>query len=360
MSVVISDKVSSVSFVYSDGREILLDKDLISMKKGGILSGILKEYVYITAGEGFTKSADNEVVKLHYSDVSSPVLASNDALINLILGYKVSSGAIMGSVQITDGSRSVTLEPNSSLPVTLQDQHTPVIIAKFSNLEQSTTTTVTQALGDYTITVASPTGIAAGKMITIFNPTSIRFSIFTCVSILGSVVTLDSPLDFAYPSGSYVDVSEMNMAVNGSVTPVVFGVRNNAGAIPPPGVVLSMDVTRVIFTMFTATAPQFNEFGDLARLTNGLLCRKRDGEYHNIFNIKDNGDMTSIMYDIQYITATAGGQDGLYGRLSWAGQEKMGVTVRLAINEDIEIIVQDNLTGLGYLSVTAEGSIVTP
>jgi hypothetical protein len=362
MSVVISDKVSTVSFVYSDGREILLDKDLISMKKGGTLLGVLKEYVYITNGEGFVKNSDNEVIKLHYSDVSSPVLASNDELITLILGYKVSSGAIMGSVQITDGTTALKIETNGSMPVTLQDQTSPTVIVKFSILEQSTTTTAPIAVDDYVIPVTDATGIVAGKYLTIFDPASIRFTTFYVVSVNALNVTVDSPADFAYPSGSYVDISSTNLAVNGAVTPVIAGLRNNAGQSPPPGIALSMDVTRLLFHCVAATSVDLTLFGDLAALTNGLLVRRRDGAYYNIFNVKSNGEMGGIMYDFTIHSSGVGqqGVDGFLGRLTFGGQNKMGVVHRININEDMETIIQDDLSGLTLLEIVAEGSIVVP
>jgi hypothetical protein len=358
MSVIITDNVSSVGFTFSNGEEIYIDKDQLSVKKqGGVFS---REMVYITNGKGFVKTADTEVIRLHYTEVSSPSLASNSELVTLLLGYKVASGAIMGSVQITDGTGSVTLEPNGSLPVTLQDQDTPSVITKFSILEQSTTTTGAVAIGDYVLPVTSATGIAAGKYLSIFDPASIRFSNFQVVSVASLNVTVDSPMDFAYPSGSYVDVQESNLAVNGSVTPVVAGIRNNAGGVPPPGIALSVDITRLIFHCITTSAVDLSLFGNLATLTNGLVCRKRDGTYHNIFNVKNNGEWAGIMYDFTIHAASPHGVDGFIGRITFAGQNKMGVVQRLDINEDLEIIIQDNISTITLLEIVAEGSVVQP
>jgi hypothetical protein len=360
MSVVITDNVSSVGFTFSNGEEIYIDKDQISIKKhGGIFS---REMVYITNGKGFIKNADTEVIRLHYTDVSSPSLASNAELVTLLLGYKVASGAIMGSVQITDGTNSVSLEPNGSLPVTLQDQTTPTVIAHMSILEQTTTTTGAVAIGDYVLPVTSVTGISAGKLLSIFDPTSIRFAQAFVISVTDLNVTIDRPIDFAYPSGSYVDVSESNLAVNGSSTPVVAGLRNNAGATPPPGINLSMDVTRIMFHCVATSSCDLTTFGNLSALTNGITFRRRNVTYHNIFNCKTNGELRGIMYDFEIVaTGTIGqGEDGFFGRLTFAGQNKMGVTIRIGIDEDIELLIQDNLSTLTLFEVVAEGSIVQP
>lgn len=256
-------------------------------------------------------------------------------------------------------SRAGGIEPNGSLGVTLQDQTTPTVIAHFSILEQSTTTTADVAIGDYILPVTSATGITAGKMLSIFDPASVRFTMVHVISVATLNVTIDAPLDFAFPSGSYVDVSEKNLAVNGS-TPIVAGLRNNAGSPPPPGVKLKMDVTRIMFYCLADSACDLATFADIVALTNGLVLRKRDGEYHNIFNVKSNGEMGAIMYDFTIHAASVSqqGQDGFLGRLTFGGQNKMGVVQRIAIDEDIEIIIQDDLTAITTLHIIAEGSLV--
>jgi hypothetical protein len=374
MSVIISDQANSISFLYSDGEEVILDKDNLNIKKRG-------RYIWVTNSTGFIKGARNDVLRLRYTEVTSPSVASNDLLIDAILGFKASSGYTVGDVRITDGTdvlaiesdgsvnvrltdgtTDVTIEPNGSLPVTLQDQTTPTVITKFSILEETTTTTAPIAIGDYVIPVTSATGISAGKYLSIFDPTSIRFTNFVVVSVASLNVTVDRPVDFAYPSGSYVDVQETNLNVNGSVTPVVAGIRNNAGGTPPPGIALSVDITRIMFSCVAASTVDLTLFADIAALTRGLTLRKRDGNYYNIFNVKSNGEMGGIMYDFTIHSSGVGqqGVDGFLGRLTFAGQNKMGVVQRLALNEDLEIIIQDNLTGITDLEIIAEGSIVQP
>jgi hypothetical protein len=248
----------------------------------------------------------------------------------------------MGDVRITDGTDVLKIESNGSMPVTLQDQTTPSVIAPMSILEETTTTTGTIAIGAYVIPVTSATGIAAGKMLTLFDPTSIRFTYFIVVSVASLNITVDRSTDFAYPAGSYVDVSEPNLAVNGSTTPVIAGLRNNAGAVPPPGLNLAMDVTRILFHIVATSACNLTTFGNLAKLTSG--------------------EMREIMYDVEIVATgnPASGEDGVFGRLTFGGQSKLGVVQRIAIDEDVEIIIQDNLSALTLFQVTAEGSIVEP
>jgi hypothetical protein len=111
-------------------------------------------------------------------------------------------------------------------------------------------------------------------------------------------------------------------------------------------------------TCLTDTAPQLNEFGDIAALVNGLVCRRRDGSYYNIFNVKTNIEIAGIQYDYTPLSALGAGQNGFYTRLTFAGQSKMGVAQRLGTGEDMEILIQDDLTDIALLEIIAEGHIV--
>jgi hypothetical protein len=252
----------------------------------------------------------------------------------------------------------ILMRLGKSTDVNLQDQHTPAIIAPFNQIQQSTTLSVGASIGDRNITLTSVTGIVDGSYLVLFNPTAIRFSQFYVIgSPSGNIVTLDTPLDFAYPTGTYCDIGITNMNVNGSVTPQVFGLR---GTGTPPGVHLTFDVTRIMFEIFSDTAVDLSKFGDLTRLANGLVMRKRDGAYNNIFNVKSNGEIAVMAYDWDPYVSTnpTQGQDGFTSRLTFGGQNKIGVVQRLEIGEDLEIIIQDDLRLLDRFIILAEGHIV--
>jgi hypothetical protein len=354
MSLTITNQASTVKFLLSNGDEYNIDKDNMNIKKKG-------RFVYVYSGNEEAKI--NNKLKFRYSEVSSPSFISNDELVTALIGYKANTGITIGDVRIVDGTgNAMTLEPNGSLPVTLQDQTTPTVITQFSILEETTTTTGAVAIDDYIIPVTDATGISAGKYLAIFDPTSVRFMNAFVVSVSVLNVTIDRPLDFAFPIGSYVDVSDTNLAKNGAVTPIVAGIRNNAGAVPPPGINLTMDVTRVLFHCVGTSAFDLTTFGDRVKLPNGFMMRRRDGVYYNIFNSKTNGELKGIMFDFDIVaTGTVGqGEDGFFGRLTFGGQNKMGVVHRIALNEDLEIIIQDDLSSLTLLEVVAEGSIVQP
>ena len=226
--------------------------------------------------------------------------------------------------------------------VNLQDQTSPVFIGKFNKVTNTTTLTSETAIDDLTIEVASATGISAGSFLILFSPSTVRYYAGTVLDVTDLVVTLDTPLDSALPIGSNVDVTVTNMAVNGSATTQTFGLR---GVSAPPGIELTIDVTRVIFTMVTADPVSLSLFGDLPALTNGLVLRKRDGVYNNVFNVKSNRELANLMYDFTPSLATnpAQGENGFVSRLTFGGQSKIGVVQRLKLGEDLEFLIQDNL-----------------
>ncbi len=253
-----------------------------------------------------------------------------------------------------------------SLDVTLQDQDTPVSISKFNQVHNSTTLAAAGAIDDRTITVASATGIVVGSYLLMFHPASIRYMVCGVVSIASSpVIDIDTPLDFAFPIGSNCDVAITNMNVDGSSTTQAYGLR---GTGTPPGIELTVDITRILFLCECTSPIDLSQFANFVKLTYGIVMRKRDGTYQNIFNVKSNGAIEGICFDFTEHSALnpAQGVDGFSARLTWAGQEKMGVVQRLRLGEDLEVLIQDDLETaqsgetITLLEVTAEGSIVRP
>ncbi len=241
--------------------------------------------------------------------------------------------------------------------VTLQDQTTDAIISYFSQIHNQTTLDVAGELDDKIISVTDATGIVAGSYLTLFDAASLRFTPFFVTAVNGTDITLDSPLDFAYPVNTNIDVAIVDLSVDGSSTVQVFGLR---GGGTPPGVDLKFDVTRIIFSCIASSAVNLSLFANITALTNGLLVRLRNGRYKNLFNVKDNREMAGIMFDFNVSAADnpVQGEDGFIGRLTFAGQNKIGVAVRLGIGEDLEVHIQDNLTGITNFFMIAEGHIV--
>ena len=241
--------------------------------------------------------------------------------------------------------------------VFIQDQYTQPIVVNFNKIGANTTLKYDAYVDSTFIVVSDTTGIGANTYVIVFNPVQQRFSTFNRLSNSNDTIFLDTPLDVAYDSASYVDFSTKEMNVDGSTTSQTFGIR---GASPSP-LGITVDITRIIFSCTTSGLVDLSKFADIAGgLTNGLVLRKRDGSYYNVFNVKTNQELAGLMYDWQpYASANPiQGQDGFVSRLTFGGQEKIGVVIRLAPGDDLEFLVQDDLSGITSFQVMAEGHIV--
>jgi len=239
-----------------------------------------------------------------------------------------------------------------SIDATIQSSTSPLYVVKFSNIVAETTLTSLTAKDDYIINVTSATGFVVGQYLTIYSIADNRVYFATVLAINTLAITLDRPLDFEFPIGASVSVGSTNMNVNGSVTPQIFGVRN-------PGVTdipLEIDISRLMFSSLTASTPQLSDFGDITNgLTRGVVIRAVNGTYRNIVNFKTNMDMKEAMFDLEIQDAASQAQDGLTGRFTF---ERLGQVVRIGEGEDLQIIIQDDLTSLTSFEVIAEGSEV--
>jgi hypothetical protein len=238
----------------------------------------------------------------------------------------------------------------------IQSSTSPLLILKASELLLETTLTLQSVEDEYEFTVASVVGASIGNQLTIYSVTNNRVSTFTVLNIVGSLITVDSPIDYAYRIGDFAQFGNTNLAVDGSITPVVFGVRNPTAK----DIELSVDFTRMILSMQTTTLGNLNLFGNIPKLTKGLVCRFVDGRRQNIFNVKDNREFDNLMFDFKFIPSQGGTPDGLSGRFTF---DKLGSVIRLKPFEDLQFIVQDDLTdgtpNISIFEIILEGAGVT-
>lgn len=267
----------------------------------------------------------------------------------------------MGLVRGRDG-HIANVNSAGALDVNIQDQTSPVLMVRAIKVNNTTTISQAAVMDAHTITVTSVTGFVDGAVVRVISLDDNRYYEGKQIgAIAGSVVTLDSPLDFAYPSGSRAVNGTDNMAVDGSSTTQIFSLR--AG---DPGIPLIVDVTRMIISCTTTSAVDLSTFANFAALTNGLVLRRVDGTYQNIFNVKTNQDIAGIVYDWEPYAATnpQQGVDGFVARLTFGGQSKIGVVLRLGPGEDLQLLVQDDLATaqstelITGLHVTFEGHVV--
>lgn len=244
---------------------------------------------------------------------------------------------------------------NGSYDVNIQDLDSPAFDVNFSRLLQDNISLVTTAVkGSYTFTVSSGHGIVQGNYVTISNTDLKRIYICKALAVVGDVITTDTPLNDNYVIlNTTVRRFSIDMNVDGSITPVIFGIT--------PTVDIAIDVTRVILAIISTNKASYNSFGDIAGgLTRGVVLRvvKADGTIVNYFNVKDHADLSNLSYDLQYYEeSNPQGVNGIASRITYSGQEKHGVVIRLRQGDSLQLLIQDNLTTLVRFHASASGHV---
>jgi hypothetical protein len=243
------------------------------------------------------------------------------------------------------------IEPNGAIPINLQDQDSE-IIDLFLHVVKAEGQLLDIACGidDTCVTLTAGHGATAGDLICLKE--GIAYYQAKVISVDVNELTLDTPLDFAYSLLANVCIGDANLNKNGSVSPVI--------AHLAPTAVSRWDVTRLIFHIEDNTDMDSARFGGISALTRGVVIRKKNDIYKNVFNIKCNGDFNIHNFDIEYDDKAPAGVYSLTSVRKFAGQENSGVVIRIngQTNDELQIIVQDDLTAVSRFEVLAQGHVV--
>jgi hypothetical protein len=246
-----------------------------------------------------------------------------------------------------------------SINVFIQDQTTEIIDLHFSKLVQAYTIVTDTNVDDTSVTINAGAEPTDGNTVCFKENSAFYQGTILSHSASGDnwIINLDVPLDYAFTTS--VDCAKeasINLAVDGSVTPQIFTIS------PKELPNVKWDITRILGSIIDATAMDDGKFGGMTALTKGIYIRKKDGTHKNIFNAKTNGDLAAHMYDVTYISDTFGpaGKFGLRFRRTFNGQDKNGVVIRLnsETDDELQCVIQDDLTDLDEFSLIAQGHIV--
>jgi hypothetical protein len=248
----------------------------------------------------------------------------------------------------------IPIEANGGVPVNMQDQHTADIDWYFRELLNTVTLSNTVTLGAYTCTLAANHNMVNGNAI-IFKEGSSFFQAFV-LNVNSNVITIDHPFDFAFTSSAYGERCNVNMAVDGSSTPRIFYTS-------PVGLTnVELDYTKIHFYIEDNTAMTGATFGGLTALSRGITIRTINGINKVHFNIKKNGEFRLHCDSVEFDDKASGSNVWSISAIKrFAGQENQGISIRLSSesSDQLQIIIQDNLTGLNVFHATAQGHAVT-
>lgn len=239
------------------------------------------------------------------------------------------------------------IEPDGALRVQTQDNTSDFVDLKICKKIADITIFSNAMLGASSITFGIGHGVVVGNIICLRE--SQRFYQGVALTVVGDVVTLDSPLDYAYTIAAEGFRSSDAMNVDGSVTPVIFSVS------PPFGT--SWDIYGIAGAMTDDVAMDDAKFGGITALIKGVVIRKKNGIYKNIMNAKTNLELCLRSDTFDYSTKAPA---GVYG-LSYEKKltDRSGVAMRLDYGDELQVIIQDNLAGLSSFGKIVFGHVVS-
>lgn len=231
-------------------------------------------------------------------------------------------------------------EDMKSVDVSIQDQTTEIIDLYMVNLDDAVTPTITAPadIDDKVISVDATTGITAGDAINI-SENGRTFQAIV-LSVTGTSITFNAPLDMAVTASAVVQVGKWDMAVDGSTEPKIYRVTPPAGA--------TWDIVRMTVGITASAEMDDSTFGPLTALYNGVVLRVVDGQTKNIFVASDNGGFAERCGGAVYPAKVPSGVYAFRARRTFGGQDKNGVVVRLSAGDSLEFIVQDNLADVTF------------
>jgi hypothetical protein len=197
-----------------------------------------------------------------------------------------------------------------------------------------------------------------GTVLEIGSTVTGRFVQAKVLAVVGDTISINQLVGDVFPAGSPVNTGNRNLALaDGSGTPVVFRVE--------PSPVQEGDITRIVIAIIGPSAMDFSGFGSDTPLPVGILFRVRrgDGSFKNLRTVDRNLEGSLWGFDNSvFVPKTGNTAHGIAFRVTFAGQDKHGVTARLdgalGVGEQLEAVVLDNMiTGANTeIRIIAQGS----
>lgn len=259
------------------------------------------------------------------------------------------------ALTVTEQRLPVEVAPDGGIggAVFVQDQATPILDIVFLQGRGVFDIVSTMTVNTRVFTAVTGHGILVDEVLEFAVPGANDFMQSRVLSVVGDVITIDSPINYAYAPGDVFLRSTDDMRVDGSVTPQIFSIE------PGPG--QKGDITNVNLIIESASQMDYSKFGSLNELTNGNVLRVNngDGTYRNLFNWKTNGQFIIESFGHYFQEKAGGGRYGFLSNLKYNGQQNRGVVIRLDgfIGNKLEVVIQDDLSaGLLQFRMVAYGS----
>jgi hypothetical protein len=209
--------------------------------------------------------------------------------------------------------------------------------------------------GDTIVTVVDGSVFTVGHETKACNGSLQEIGLLSITVINVNAITLDRPITNDYPIGTPVCEVTSNMAVTGTLAaPVSF-------KIAPPDLTV-WQITRYLLSIVDNSTMDDGLFGSLPSLTNGVTLRATTtaGRTVSFGNWKNNGDIKLDMYDVEYSDKAPAGEYGLRGRWTFTKAEVISEIDGSDPLQNMEILIQDDLSDLTSFKMRAQGRVFSP
>jgi hypothetical protein len=244
-----------------------------------------------------------------------------------------------------------------TVDVAIQDQHTDIVNLKFTKFIQQLILTQHYERNIRTIVVSAAQAPVAGNTIILPQATHhVQFEIVSVTPVGNNYsILLDTPLPNNIEKDLLLKEVTNHIQVDGSVTPVVFSID-----MADIETSIAYDLTLIKLHILDNAEMDDSKFGGINSLTNGIVLRVvNNNVINNICNIKNNTDLANIFGQVEYKTKAPSGYYGITATMIMQSLFGVGVVTRLTseTNDRIELVVQDNLTGLTHLHAIGAGHV---
>jgi len=205
------------------------------------------------------------------------------------------------------------------------------------------------------------TGNSKGHIIELAHVVAGHFYQGEILSIAGDVANVAPPMTNIYEVAStvvstgnpnMVEDTATGVAIDGRVTPVIFAVK------PLPS--QSGDITRIVISTTSSNPSDLSTFGGAEALPIGITLRvkRSDSTFKNLYTYRSNFDIArhaaGDMEPPFEPKVTGNTLHGLIARVTFNGQDKHGVVVRLDgnVDEELQVIISE------LMDNTASGNLI--
>lgn len=243
----------------------------------------------------------------------------------------------------------LSTESNGDVKVMVQDRENPYVQVRLTLVINTVTLASPGTINTNTINLQAGHGVVTGNVINLQENQSVYQGIVTNVVV--NAITLDTPLNATYSVSALAQRATDNLATaNGSVTPVAYSIAPRNGA---------WHIVSMLISITDNTAMDDGTFGGIPALAKGVVFRRKDGVYVNLFNAKTNGDFQLYCDLVTYSTKAPAGSFGV--NIIDNFNSGHGIVIRLdsATGDELQAIIQDDLTSLSTFRVSFSGHVVT-